>query len=114
MRLLLLIGMVFGLALWAGCDDGVGNDGRFIGGPCDGDRDCSSSSRCVRGGDFPDGTCTISCRDDFDCPSGTACIDREGGICLLLCDFDRDCRPRYDCKPRSRRGHSGDATVCID
>jgi hypothetical protein len=94
--------------------DSVGNDGSLVGGACRDSEDCASDSFCVRGGDFPGGTCTLECRDDRDCPAGTACIDKEGGICLLLCDFDTDCRRDYDCKAQDRRGHSGDASVCID
>jgi hypothetical protein len=100
-----------GLFLTA-CGDSVGNDGYTVGGPCATDRDCDEL--CERGSDFPGGTCTLACRDDRDCPSGTACIDKSGGICLLLCNFDSDCRPGYECEDESRRGASGKATVCID
>jgi hypothetical protein len=105
--------ILFGLILLLGaCGSGVGNEGDLVGGPCRDDRECART--CVTGGDFPDGTCTVACNDDFDCPSGTACIDKEGGICLLLCNFDSDCRRGYECEDESRRGHSGKATVCID
>jgi hypothetical protein len=111
-RALPAVGLVLSLALAGGCSGGVGNDGGLVGGDCRDNADCTE--RCVRGGDFPDGTCTIDCNDDIDCPRGTACVEREGGICLLLCDFDRDCRPSYACEPISRHGHSGSASVCID
>ena len=111
----ILLPALFALSLLfaAACGgDGVGNDGDLVGGPCRDSADCADF--CVTGGDFPDGTCTTSCNSDTDCPSGTACIDTEGGICLLLCNFDEDCRRGYDCEDESRRGHPGDATVCID
>lgn len=112
----LWIAMAFGCSVaLTGCGGGgVGNSGDVVGGPCSQDAQCAPGSRCVTGGDFPDGTCTVVCADDRDCPGGTACIDEEGGVCLLLCDFDTDCRHGYECDDQSRRGHSGSATVCID
>lgn len=104
--------LALALLLVGACGGGVGNEGDLVGGPCQTDRDCAEG--CVTGGDFPGGTCTVRCRDDHDCPSGTACIDEEGGICLLLCHFDTDCRIGYSCDDKSREGHSGKATVCID
>jgi hypothetical protein len=95
-------------------DDGVGNEGDVVGGPCTDFMDCAPESYCETGGDFPGGVCTLDCRDDRDCPEGTACIDKQGGICLLLCNFDSDCRQGYDCDDEDRRGASGKATVCID
>jgi hypothetical protein len=95
-------------------DASIGNEGNVVGGPCQGDLDCADGSYCAQGGDFPDGTCTVACLNDLDCPEGTACIDRDSGICLLLCHFDQDCRREYECKDKSRRGHSGSASVCIE
>jgi hypothetical protein len=94
------------------CQDGVGLDGDVVGGSCRDSRDCAE--RCVRGSDFPGGTCTVDCRDDRDCPASTYCIDVSGGICLLDCYDDRDCRRGYDCSNKRRRGTSGRAYVCID
>jgi hypothetical protein len=108
-----LVAFVLGLLMVGACG-GVGNEGTVVGGPCEDSGDCASGSYCARGGDFPGGTCTVACRDDGDCPGGTACVDKDGGICLLLCHFDEDCRRDYRCKDKSRRGHSGKATVCID
>jgi hypothetical protein len=107
--LLLFVGLAVGSACGG---ESVGHEGDVVGGPCRDNADCAD--QCLRGDDFPDGTCSVPCRDDFDCPSGTACIDTEGGVCLLLCNFDSDCRRGYDCDDESRRGHPGDATVCID
>jgi hypothetical protein len=107
-----LVVLALGLLFVGACGSGVGNDGDLVGGACQENRECAE--RCQQGGDFPDGTCTVACNDDFDCPGGTACIDTEGGICLLLCNYDNDCRRNYECSGESRKGHSGDATVCID
>jgi hypothetical protein len=114
LRASVALALAASLILVTGCGGGVGNDGPVVGGPCAANIDCAQGSMCVTGGDFPGGTCTVACRNDDDCPGGTACIDKEGGICLLLCHFDEDCRPGYDCDDEDRRGHSGKATVCID
>lgn len=90
----------------------VGNDGGLVGGSCRDSGDCAE--RCVRGDEFPGGTCTVECRDDFDCPEGTWCIDEKGGVCLLGCDVDDDCRGGYECRDRNREGHGGRMEVCID
>jgi hypothetical protein len=109
-------GILCALALLTcfGCygEDVVGNYGVLVGGECRDSRDCDDV--CLRGGDFPDGTCSVECRDDRDCPRGTACIDKQGGVCLLLCDRNADCRHRYQCDDQRRRGHSGHEYVCID
>lgn len=107
--------MILGVCLMAlGCGSGVGNEGDVVGGACNGDADCAGGSRCLTGGDFPGGTCSVICESDADCPSATACIDKMGGVCLILCSFDDDCRRGYECEDESRRGAAGSATVCID
>lgn len=105
--------LVFASAcLLAGCgDDDVGLDGDGVGGACQDERDCAY--RCQEGGDFPHGTCTVPCNVDDDCPIGTYCIDKEGGICLLGCEHPEDCRDEYTCKGEDNRGHGGDSLVCI-
>lgn len=105
--------MVFAFA--GGCGDdggGVGNGGGLVGGACRDDRDCAE--RCLRGGDFPGGTCSVWCGSDRDCPPGTYCIDKEGGVCLLDCRDSRDCRGGYECSSEGRRGGPGSVPVCID
>jgi hypothetical protein len=90
---------------------GVGNGSPLVGGSCDKDRDCEYE--CSKGGDFPDGTCTIGCDEDRECPGGTYCVDKDGGVCLLACGVDEDCRQDYSCKDTKRQGEKGDAAVCI-
>lgn len=107
-RIAFLLGFVGFLACHGG---DVGPDGGLVGGACRDGGDCAE--RCVRGGDFPDGTCTVDCRDDRDCPDGSWCIDVEGGVCLLGCAYDDDCRPPYECKDRNREGAGGREAVCI-
>lgn len=92
---------------------GVGPGSLLVGAACDADRHCDS--RCVKGKNYPGGMCTVSCRDDRDCPSGTACIDDHGGICALACTVHRDCDfmgGRYLCDAKSRKGSAGRALVC--
>jgi hypothetical protein len=106
------IGCLFAISLLSACgNDGVGNNGGYVGGSCQGDRDCDEE--CLRGGDFPDGTCSVSCNEDYDCPSDTYCVDKEGGHCLLSCDRPADCRGGYTCKGVNNKGHSGESLVCI-
>lgn len=96
-----------------GCGgDGVGLDGDLVGGACTGPADCEY--RCETGGDFPQGTCVKPCNVDADCPDGTYCIEKEGGICLLGCDVPSDCRGGYNCEGQTNRGHGGDSLVCIN
>lgn len=91
--------------------DGVGNEGSVVGGSCTGNGDCEF--RCQTGGDFPKGTCVKPCNTDDDCPGGTNCINKDGGICLLTCRVPADCRGGYTCKGEENRGHGGDSLVCI-
>ncbi len=108
----LLFAVAVLLLLAPACGDGVGNEGDLVGGPCRDSQDCADI--CLTGSDFPEGTCSIPCRFDEDCPGGTACIDEDGGVCLLLCHFDTDCRHGYECDDESRKGHPGNAAVCIE
>lgn len=95
-----------------GHGDDVGWDSDLVGGACEHDGHCVDD--CVEGGRFPDGTCTVACDFEGDCPEYTRCVDVEGGICLLSCDRDDDCRGGYDCEDVRRRGSGGHALVCID
>ena len=110
LRLLPIALMVIAFA--CGGRGGVGHEGAVVGGPCDGPGDCEY--RCEMGGDFPQGTCVKPCNVDGDCPGGSHCINREGGICLLACDVPSDCRGGYNCEGEENRGTGGDSLVCIN
>jgi hypothetical protein len=76
------------LLLLAAC--GVSSDvSRTIGARCDEMDDCAE--RCLPTDDYPGGFCSLSCLDDADCPDGTACIDDDGGVCLVPCTGDDGC-----------------------
>lgn len=92
---------------------GVGWKGTVVGGACAVHADCAGGSICLRGGDFPGGTCSVSCRDDGDCPTGSACVDKDGGVCLMTCTVSRDCRAGYQCDGKDRRT-KGKVFVCIE
>lgn len=98
--------------LLGACNQDVGPDGGLVGGSCRDDRDCAE--RCVEGGKFPGGTCTVDCRDDRDCPGSTYCVEEKGGVCLLACEYDDECRGGYECKNKDREGAGGKIEVCID
>lgn len=98
----------------AGCSGGVGVEGRYIGGPCTSMEDCDSESRCLTKDDFPEGTCTVGCRNQDDCPDDARCVEKEGGVCLLQCELPGDCRGGYTCKGVKNQFGGGESLVCID
>lgn len=107
MKVLATAGLLaMAVVIGAGCDYMA-----EVGGSCSYHADCKE--RCVTGRHYPGGMCTISCDDDYDCPSATYCIDRSGGICMLACDRHSDCRRDYRCDRQNRHGHSGRIDVCI-
>lgn len=77
---------LFMVAVFACSDDGP-ND--LVGGSCVDDRDCQE--RCLQGGDYPGGFCSVTCRDDVDCPEDTICVDKDNGVCVFPCDAVADC-----------------------
>ena len=105
-------GLIMAAMMWTSCSGGVGLDGPLVGGSCRDDRDCDVESRCLKGKRFPEGTCALPCRDSRDCPATTACVDREGGVCLLMCELRQDCRLGYDCD-RERLREGGQEQVCV-
>jgi hypothetical protein len=107
---LALAGALFGCHQ-CGHGDDVGWDSDLVGGGCGQDRDCVE--RCIEGGEFPGGTCTVSCDHDDECPQYTACMEKEGGVCLLMCDHKDACSPDYDCRDIDRHGEGGKTRVCI-
>ena len=83
--------------LLAGCQSS--DVSRELGAECTTDKDCDGV--CATGGAWPDGMCTLSCSNDMDCPSETACISEMGGICAYRCTVDALCEflgPAYACK----------------
>ena len=91
----------------------VGNDGELVGGDCSSDANCANRSECLKGGDFPAGTCSVSCDRQADCPAGTRCVDERGGICLLSCSRQENCRDGYNCERVDAQGGGGEPRVCI-
>lgn len=62
---------------------------RTVGARCDLASQCDE--RCLIGGDFPGGFCSITCDSSAACPDGTACADDQGGVCLFTCSSDANC-----------------------
>jgi hypothetical protein len=101
---------VLGAGLLAGAigmacgGDDVGPGSQTVGGRCASDRDCEG--RCLLGGDYPGGYCSLFCRDDRDCPKGALCMEDSGGVCLVTCALPADCGPfgpGYKCEAKKRR-----------
>jgi hypothetical protein len=99
--------------LLAGCsdDEDASSQSTLVGGPCGSNEDCDVEAHCERGGDFPDGLCTLSCGYHEDCPLGSRCINDKGGICMVECSADADCRGGYKCKDADNR-EGGKSLVC--
>ena len=74
----------------------------------------SASASCDDDDYSPYSIVGTACRDHLDCPAGTACVDVEGGICLVACASDLDCRVSYRCRERNDRDDQGESLVCID
>ena len=106
--------MAVAVAPACGPDD-VGPHSRLVGGRCSVDNDCSK--RCITGGNFPEGYCSVTCLNDKDCPGGSVCISQNGGICMATCSgAPADCDPYgagFSCNRETRQGGSGGALVCI-
>ena len=62
---------------------------REVGARCDMQSECDE--RCLAGTLYPGGFCSVACDDDGDCPGGSLCAEREGGVCLLGCVEVDDC-----------------------
>lgn len=87
---------------------------RAVGAQCQLQSECEE--RCLSGGDYPDGFCTVSCDRDADCPGGAACVENEGGgVCLFPCAELADCEflgAGWECRDRSARPGGEDVKVC--
>ncbi|MCC6526608.1 MAG: hypothetical protein IT373_28425 [Polyangiaceae bacterium] len=109
-----LLGLtVLGLVAVGCSDGGVGKDGDVVGGSCATTDDCAGGSTCLAGTMYPDGTCTMPCVEQAECPDGSVCVQESGGTCLLTCSSPSDCRDGYGCIDKSTRGPDGHALVCI-
>jgi hypothetical protein len=75
--------------------------GGGLGGLCGATVDCAVGFCCRGPKECGDGVCTLSCRNDLDCPVGMGC---EHDMCLFSCVSDRDCAAGQRC------GHGH--TVC--
>lgn len=81
---------------------------------------CSVSSECDQrclppGASYPGGFCTIGCESRTDCPDGTTCADRDGGVCLFECTDDAACAflgTSWSCKSVDLRGGGIKVMVC--
>jgi hypothetical protein len=72
-----------------------------LGGLCGGNQDCAVGFCCRNPKECGGGMCTLSCRNDLDCPVEMAC---EHGMCFYSCRSDLDCAAGQHC------GHGH--TVC--
>ena len=115
MREMLRIGALLGAVAFVGCGTEVGNDGAVVGGSCVISSECADESVCRTGEDFPGGYCANACDVPEDCPSGSVCADVLGGICLVSCAGESECRTEdgYVCAARAGIGVVGDVMVCL-
>jgi hypothetical protein len=107
--------MLVAVLMFAGCGSDVGTDGASVGGSCEVSSECTPSSVCRNGEDFPGGYCALGCDTDDECPSGSRCVEAEGGICMVDCEGGTGgCRAEegYTCEELEARGADGHAHVC--
>jgi hypothetical protein len=109
MQRLVLVLLVLAFAL-AGCTST--DVSRELGARCDRSEECDE--RCLTGGGYPGGFCSVSCDDDGACPGDSHCVDADGGVCLFACTSNTDCvflGEGWRCDTRPGRP-SGDVMVC--
>lgn len=85
---------------------------RTVGARCDLDTECDQ--RCLTGGEYPGGFCSVACDNTSACPLDTACVMDQGGVCLFTCTGDRDCDflgAGWTCKARDGKP-TGTVMVC--
>jgi hypothetical protein len=100
------------VALASGCGTGE-RVSRSIGARCDVSGECDE--RCLTGGGFPGGFCSISCDNNVGCPTDTACMADQGGVCMFSCVADPDCAflgAGWACKSVDAKP-MGKVTVCV-
>lgn len=101
MRKQLCAGVVVLLGVLVGaCDhaEDIGGErpapSRWVGAPCFTHSDCEQY--CAWGLDFPEGFCTLQgCRLNDECPDGTVCIVKGGGLCVYPCSEPLDCAESF-------------------
>jgi len=75
-------------ALAAAC--GVGEPvSRELGARCDLATECDE--RCLVGGSYPGGFCSLACDNGVMCPGDSLCVEEAGGVCLFACEANADC-----------------------
>ncbi|HZO11692.1 MAG TPA: hypothetical protein VFB62_00485 [Polyangiaceae bacterium] len=111
------LALVFGvLVLHAACKgDDVGKDGTTVGGPCAFSNECDEDdgSFCLSDESFPQGTCGKRCATQEQCPAGSACVNKNSGVCLLSCSGGGDCRENYACQSLENQDGTGQSSVCM-
>jgi hypothetical protein len=101
------------VALLGACSSS--NVSRELGARCDGSSECDD--RCLPESEgYPGGICTVVCETGAECPSGSSCVEREGGVCLFECTSDGDCTflgTGWRCQDVDRRGPpAGKVKIC--
>jgi hypothetical protein len=81
---------ILALAVAAGCTSSEVS--RTLGARCDRSDECDERCLVDDATDWPGGFCTISCDDDRACPGNSRCVAELGGVCLVGCATDDDCR----------------------
>jgi hypothetical protein len=107
------------VTLAAGCgassvgDHATGTTDEVIGDPCVSNQDCYA--QCLPpSNETPGGFCTVPCQTSADCPSDSACVDKGGGVCMLVCP-PFDCSflgAGYQCRDKDLHGSGGKINVC--
>lgn len=86
---------------------------REVGARCDSSDECDE--RCLAGGAYPGGFCSVSCNSRDECPSDTTCADLDGGVCLFECSGDASCTflgAGWRCASTDLRGGGIKVMVC--
>jgi len=100
------------VALLAACQSS--DVSREVGARCDKSSECDD--RCLSPSpSYPGGFCTVTCGAPDECPSDTACADRDGGVCLFTCVSDASCSflgTGWRCDTADLRGGGTKVRVC--
>jgi hypothetical protein len=109
MRWPIVSALILGLALVACQSSDVS---RSVGARCATNAECDV--KCLAGGPWPGGFCTVLCDTDANCPENARCVDEDGGVCAFSCTADPDCSflgAGYTCQDRD--SHTGGAQVKV-